>query len=65
VVILKINELCNREEYSKGYSSHMIGYGVLLYKNGTPYMQFPTEKEMHEYIKEEVNHESYKSSQRQ
>lgn len=46
-------ELCNTNERSNGYSAHMIGFGVLLYKNDLPFMQFATETEMHEYLKGE------------
>ena len=48
----KVNELCYPEEIKMGYSAHYIGFGVLLYKNDTPYMQFATVKEMHEYLEE-------------
>jgi len=51
---MKTNELCSIDEYEAGYSAHIIGFGVLLYKNDVPYMQFSTESEMHEFLKEEV-----------
>lgn len=49
---MNVNDLCSTEERQLGYSSHLIGFGVLLYKNGLPFRQFATEEEMHEYIKE-------------
>ena len=51
---MNTNELCTSDERQKGYSSHIIGYGVLLYKNSSPYMQFATEADMHEYLNKEV-----------
>lgn len=52
---MKTNELCTQEEYEAGYSAHLIGFGVLLYKGDSPFMQFATETEMHEYLKEIID----------
>lgn len=54
---MNTNDLCTFEEHQKGYSSHLIGFGVLLYKNGLPFMQFSSEDEMHEYIKGKEDNE--------
>jgi hypothetical protein len=48
---MKTSELCTMEEVRKGYNAHIIGFGILIYKNGNPWMQVVNEKEMHEMIK--------------
>jgi len=50
---MNTNELCNTEERKKGFSSHVIGFGILIYKNGLPWRQVETEEEMHAILKEE------------
>ena len=31
---MKTSELCTMEEVRKGYNAHIIGFGILIYKNG-------------------------------
>lgn len=49
------NELCYEWETEYGYNAHMIGFSIMVYYKGKPWMQVETESALHELIKENIN----------
>ena len=45
------NELCYDYEIEDGFNAHHIGFGIIIYRNGKPFLQVATEEELHEIIK--------------
>lgn len=43
-------ELCYQRELDDGFSAHWLGYSILIYKNGVPWLQVQSLEQMHETI---------------
>ena len=44
-------ELCNLWELENGYSAHKIGFSILIYKDGKPWLQVDNIQQLHETIR--------------
>lgn len=47
---MNVNELCYPSEIDQGFNAHYIDFSIIIYHNGTPWMQVENEKSLHEII---------------